>query len=267
MNTEQDTNQNEVANEIVKEMQETTNTSEVSKTPKKNKNIIIFWGIVALIAVVIGAMYILGPKLAAPKPVATNTQQIDPATVRAVVNGEEIKQASLDARLQEAAQVLAAQGIDLTNPAVRAQIEDQVLQDIINYTLLKQGAKEEGTQVEQSVIDSAYEGYITQSGGEEQLVAQLQQIGLTPEEFKQRIQEQLILDAYIAQKVDFSGTEVSDQEVQTFYDNAVAAAGDNAPSLDDVRQQIVEQLTNQKKQDKINAFIDTLRENANIELK
>lgn len=243
--------------------------SQAPVVQKDTKSIKIFVGVVAIVAVVIGIMYYMGPNLAAPKPVASNAtvSSIDPETVLAIVNGEEIKQEAINARLQEAAQVLSSQGIDLTNPEVRAQIESQVLEDTISYTLLKKNAEEAGTQVTQDEIDATYEGYITQSGGEEQLIAQLAQIQLTPEEFRQRLQEQLTLDAYISENVDVDGISIADEEVQVFYDKAVATAGDAAPALADVRTQIVEQLTGQKKQELIKVFTDSLRENADIELK
>ncbi len=262
-----------------KEVQETTvphessapeqQSSEVSanlpkeRTAKSGNHMRLVVAAAVLVLFIVGiAYYSTQDKNASNDVVALSA--IDPTTVRAVVNGEEITQGVIVDRLSEAQGALIAQGVDLNNPDTRAQVEAQILSDTINYTLLKQAAAEAGTSVSDEEVETLYNQYITQMGSEEALATQLQSISLTLEAFKQRIREQLLLDAFISENVDFSGIEVTDEEISAFYENAVESLGEAAPPLDEVRTQIEEQLRTQKRQELTQIFIDSLREKADI---
>ncbi len=188
-------------------------------------------------------------------------------SVRAVVNGEELTQAMLDERLRGLQQTLTAQGIDLSNPEVKAQIEDQVLNDAIDYVVIRQAAQEANITVDPQKIQSIYDGYATQAGGEEELAKQLQTVGLTIDVFKERLAEQALVDAYIEQNVDINNIEVSDEEVKAVYDSVAPTLGENVPELEEVREQIVAQITAQKQQELLREFVDLLKQQANIEIK
>ncbi len=257
---ENQTTQEEVVNTTTD-----TTTTQTNQTKKPDMRIYqVFVGIIAIIAVVVGTMWYMGKNPPAPKPVAI--QQVAPDTVLAVVNGEEITQADIDRRIQDAGQALAAQGINISDPAVRAQIQPQVLEDTINYTLLKQNAEKEGVVADQNQLDTTFQAIVDQAGGVEQLDTQLAQAGLTSEELKQQLHEQLQIDVYLSQNIALDDVTVSDEEIQTFYNQAAAQMGDTAPPLEDVKEQIVQQLTNQKKQELINTFALSLRENADINI-
>jgi len=262
MEGEKLTNENTVTEEHVHE--EVSNTSQDMKPVQSKKGLILFVLAVVLVAGTLGSILYATQR---DQGSESGKSEVDPSAVRAVVNGEEITQVVLTNRLQEAAQVLSAQGVDLSNPEVRTQIESQVLDDTINYTLLKQGAKKEGTTVSTEEIDTAYETYIVQAGGEQELQTQLEQINLTAEEFKERLKEQLTLDAYIAANV--SATEVSAQDIQNFYNTAVSDApeGTEIPPLEEVKEQVSAQLATQKQQDAVQEFVALLKLNAQIEIK
>jgi len=184
-----------------------------------------------------------------------------------VVNGEEIVQATINERIVEAGQALISQGVNIDDPSVRSQIELQILEDTINYTLLKQGVIKAGTPNDSAKLEEVFQTFVVQAGGEDQLATQLQQAGLTEDAFRERLVEQLRIDAYIGANVAINDIVVSDEEISSFYDDATATGGGEIPPLDEIRDQITQQLIQQKQQELVLLFIDTLRENALIERK
>lgn len=256
-------------------MDQETNSenSEVSTTSPKidTRSYQMFVGIAFIIAIVVGAMYYFGPILGAPKPVSSTTPaaitQVSPDTVLATVNGEEIIQATIDERLQGAGQALAAQGVDINDPQVRLEISLQILDDTINYTLLKQGAAKAGITDDTKAIEESFQTFVTQVGDEETLIAQLEQAGMTVAIFKERLAEQIRIDSYIGANVAVDAIEVTDKEISDFYNSATAAAADDTPPpLADVKEQISTQLAQQKQQELIATFTTTLRESATVEI-
>ncbi len=249
---------------------ETPQESPKGKTQENAQSLKIFIGVTLIIAIVVGVMFYLGrnPALAPVTSTPIANTSVSPDTVRATVNGEEIIQATINNRLGEASQVLTSQGVDINDPNIRAQMETQIIEDTISYVLLKQGATKAGITVDPSALEEAFQGFVTQAGGEEQLSSQLQQAGLTEEEFKLRLTEQLTIDSYLNNNIDISEITITDKEITSAYDLAVANAGEgNPPPLADVRNQVEQQILGQKRQKLIATFTDTLRENAVIERK
>tara|TARA_B100000745_G_scaffold292321_1_gene233054 strand:+ start:2716 stop:3528 length:813 start_codon:yes stop_codon:yes gene_type:complete len=239
---------------------DSTTTGVQSEKPSTSKALIILG--VVLGAVVFGGavVYFNGNADTQTAEVRTTT---NPDTVLATVNGEPILQQEVDERISEAAPALAAQGIDVNDPTVRTQISAQIVDDIINVTLLSDAAGESGAVPDATLVESEIENYVLQSGGEEGFESQLSQMGLTREVFTQRISEQLLLQTYIAENIDAENITVTDDEISAFYDSVVAGQ-EGAPSLADLRDQIEMQLVTEKQQQATQEFIDTLRAEADI---
>lgn len=186
-------------------------------------------------------------------------------TILATVNGETITQKDIDERIQGASQILNSQGVDLSDPAVKADIEKQMLEDTIGYIVLKQKVEESSVTIDDTEVQKQLDTYIQQAGTEENLEAQLQQAGLTLDLFKERIAEQLRIDAYLSTVVSTEGITVSDNEIQAFYTKVASSMGEQAPKIDEVKDTIRQQLIDQKRNEKIQAYIDTLQSDANIQ--
>lgn len=243
---------------------DTTKNSQENKPARtsssKPKSTLVAAAVIVSALLVAGGILYFDGKDSVTK---TAEQTSDPDRVLAVVNGDPVFQKDIDERLSEAEPVFAAQGVDISNPAVRAEIESQLVDDIINAKLLSKGAKGAGVTIEESAVDSEMGNYILQAGSEEAFNSQLGLISLTLETFRVRLSEQLVLQEYISRNIDTGTIGVSDEEITAFYDNVVSVQA-GAPPLSEIRDQIEAQLIAEKEQQAAQNFINLLRENADI---
>lgn len=236
--------------------------SETAKTRIRTKNTKKLW--IAII-VIFAAVSIAGMVLYSGVDSDDDMQPVagthDPDYVLATVNGDSIYQRDLDTRLTESEQELVTQGVDMTDVVMRAQVESQMIADLINYKLLVQDSQAAGVEVDATEVDALIEGYVQQSGGEEALDIELDLIGLTQETFKDRVTEQLILQKYIDQNI--TTVEATEEDISAFYESYVAGQ-EGAPPLVEIKEQIATQIVTDAKQKEIEAFIAELRENADV---
>lgn len=252
------------------EAQTDMSTSEATEVPsgataQESPNSSNMW---IAIVVIFGAIFIAGMTwyLNTGTPNADDTAVVvrDADYVLATVNGEEIYQKDLDARLAESAQQIAAQGVDLNDATVRAEVESQLLNDIIGYKLLVAASVAAGIEVSAEEVDVVLAGYLEQFGSEEALESELEKVGLTQDSFRERIIEQQQVQQYIV--ANTQQVEVSDEDIVAFYDSAVAGQ-EGAPALEEVREQIVTQLSAGAQQQEVLALVASLREAAEVEVK
>lgn len=186
------------------------------------------------------------------------------ATV-AKVNGTGIAKETFDAQLALAIESFKQQGVDVTNADNIKLIRDQVLNDLVSNELVMQEIARLGVSATADEINAQFSAVEAQTGGKEALSAELAKANITEEKFRENIARQLTVQKYLAQNVNLSSVAVTDAEVEEFY-NTNGGQTEGAPALADVREQIVQQLTLNKQQALISAFIATLREKATVEV-
>lgn len=187
--------------------------------------------------------------------------------VVATVNGEDITGDELAANVQQTAQTAKQQGLDPTKAEVRQQIETQALTSLINTKLLAQAAAKADITASDEEIDAQLTQLTNQLGGEDKLQEQLDNAGITKEQLRTDISQQIVLNAYVEQNTDVSNIEVTDQEITDFYNSVTesADASSSVPTLEDVKPQIKQQLLSQKQQAAVNELIQKLRADADIQ--
>jgi hypothetical protein len=181
------------------------------------------------------------------------------------VNGETITRAEYEESLATMRSTLEAQGADLTNAELQAQIDAQVLETLINTELLTQAALKGNFAADSTAVQTEYDAITAQLGGAEALQLQLASVGLTEEELRSDIGKQLGIRAYLAANIATSSLAVSEDEIVAFYDS-VELPADQKPTLEEVRAQIEEQLRAGKEQGEIAKLIQILRAEADIEV-
>jgi len=181
----------------------------------------------------------------------------------AMVNGVAISKSFFEAQVETAVASFKGQGIDVENPDNLLQIKNQVLTDLINNELLVQAVKEAGIEVSAEDIDKEVQIVKDQAGSQEIYEQQLAAANLTEAQLKENISNQLAVRVYLIQNVDISSVTITDDEVQKFYDD-IKATQPELPSLDEIEDQVREQLIATKQQALINAFLVTLREEAEV---
>jgi len=191
-------------------------------------------------------------------------EQADSATV-AVVNGEVITEAELAVASTQLEQAAAQQGADPSDPAVQANIRSQALDLVIGTTLLTQTAETEGVVVTDQAVADQLATIEADAGGAENLAARMQEFGITMESLESDVRSELVISQLLDSIVTDEDTVVTEAEIVAAYEEA-GASGVELPPLEEVRTQIETQLQQVKGQSVIEAYVEQLRANADIEI-
>jgi len=182
-------------------------------------------------------------------------------SVVAIVNGEEITRSTLETRLREAQTLYEAGGIDLD----QRDMKQQVLNDIITETLILQRAAADGITATPGEIESQYQSIAEQFSDQATFQQQLANQNLTAEILRERIAQQLVIEAFIDANLDEDDLQVTDEEVEALYEN-YSAQLDEVPSLDEVRPELENELRQQRISQAIDRLINELKSESKIEV-
>ncbi|MEX0930696.1 MAG: SurA N-terminal domain-containing protein [Candidatus Paceibacterota bacterium] len=241
-------------------MENETNQSQ-PLAPQKNTGLIYATiGIVLLLT--LGAAYLLTQDMdngGDTQPIENGEeQQTGPV---AIVNGEEIPREIFNQNLEQ----FRASVSETERESLDAQIQQQVLNTLINNTLIRQEIEEQGLTADDVAVQTEFEAIQENAGGAEELQTQLDAAGLTEAELRAQIAEQVVINTYLESVVNIENVEVTEEEIQSFYDE-LSAENQELPPLEEVRDQIEQQLRAQKQQEEIGTVLETLRADADIEI-
>jgi peptidyl-prolyl cis-trans isomerase SurA len=228
--------------------------------------------ILAIIVIIICAgvvWYVMGSgsDQTNPNGVEADTQAVRdniPDTV-AVVNGEEISKQDFLALGEQMAAQQANQEVDITSSEMQLEISNQSLNLLVNQALLLQAAEQAGTEVSDSV-DEQYAQLVQSAGGADAFQGQLDQANVTQEQIREDLRAQLLIQAHLDEELDVSGITVSDEEIQTLYDQVQAQQGEATPALEEVREQLAAQVRREKESQLVNEYLTGLRDGADIQV-
>ena len=187
------------------------------------------------------------------------------ATV-ATVNGVAISETEFENSSASVRATIEAQGGDTETEGAKAAIKSQAISQLINAQLLIQAATEAGYTADPAEVDAQIAAIEENFGGKEAFAARLEELNITEKMFRQDVVEQVMVTAYIEGETDIADTAVSDEEIAAFYANIQAQYGEDIPSVEDLREQIVADLQIQKQQAELGDIIATLRDAADIEI-
>jgi hypothetical protein len=195
-------------------------------------------------------------------------QQVDNNKIVAVVNDEELTGEEYNAVLTLIQGQMQKMGQDPSSKEVAEQVKAQVLDSLVNQTLILQKAQEAKLKASASEIDEEYSALEKQFGGEKEMEKALKIQSMDVETLKEQIAESIIFNKYL-DKVAPAG-KISEKEIKEYYDQAAATskeAGQEMPPLEELSQEI-EGFINQEQQQKLlAAHVEELKAAAAIELK
>jgi peptidyl-prolyl cis-trans isomerase SurA len=165
------------------------------------------------------------------------------------------------------------QGIDIESEEGLAELEimkEQLLDRIINSTLITQAANEEGVEATEEEIDTGITELIAQIGleSEEQLQELLDEQGVTKEELRADVAKTVKSEKYLDQNVTVA--DISEEDLQAAYDELVEmveAEGEETteiPSFDEYKDQLEYQMLMEQEQEQVGKLIETLRADSEI---
>ena len=184
--------------------------------------------------------------------------------VVAIVNGEEITTEDYNALV---AQLAAQQGQspEAFSSQLNEEQQSEIIDSLVSQVLISQAAIEAGINIDDSEVEQRIQDVISQVGGEETFDTLLDAEGLSQSDFRQTIESGLLSQAYLEQELDFESVTVTESEVSSLYEEAVAGQ-ENAPELEDVYAQVENLAIQQKQQDIVGDFVADLRTEANVEI-
>lgn len=184
--------------------------------------------------------------------------------VVATVNGEEIIGRDLTTSVDQFSQAAIAQGVDVSNPQFKDAVREQSLEVLINTELLKQEATERGISVSDADIDARIETLETDLGGADVLDERIAELGIDRERLKEDVRDEIVIQTLLEQIFAEAEVAVTEEEVEAVYESAGGAEA-GLPALEEVRPQVEAQIQASKEQEAIDNFIDSLRQEADIE--
>lgn len=188
-----------------------------------------------------------------------------PESLVATVNGVGITQSELDTKIEE---VVAQYGMT-PEQASDASFELQVLDEVINLRLLTSEAEKQGITVSDEDVATELVALVEKLGGQETFTTQLAAVGLTEDELRTNMRNELLIRKLLDANTDMENITVSDEEVAAMYDEAVGMApeGQEMPPLAEVSEMARAQLIQQKSSEIVTAYVEQLRSGASIEIK
>ncbi len=149
----------------------------------------------------------------------------DESAVVAEVNGEEITKEELLAMEEQEKQQMAMMGMDPDGAEAEQMMEEmrpEILENLVLLSLLEQQAEKEGVTVEEEDVEEYYQQFVEQAGGEEAFNQQLEQSGITEDELKKDIADQLptelYLEKYIDENFDEDELDITEEELRELYE-------------------------------------------------
>lgn len=249
-----------IANTEIGSEETSASTPTSAMTTKWSKTTIVA-GVIGIAGVLVAGYFFLGGNLSS----LTHSTKNDDSYV-ATINGVGVERSVFDDSYASIEQNAEAQGIDTSSQETKALIKEQAINNLISIELLKQHAKDAGVTVDAADVDTQYSQLETQFGGAEALQTQMDTAGLTEDELRSNIEDQLLIDVYIHSELDLDGITVTDQEIEDFLASLNVADGTELPPMEEIRPQIEQQIIGQKQQELINGFIESLKDDASIEI-
>jgi peptidyl-prolyl cis-trans isomerase SurA len=201
-------------------------------------------------------------------PSSTTGSQSDSSNgqqVVARVNGEEITQAQFDSQFAQLEASYAQQGVPFPTGEDLSQVRQQVVQQLIDQTLVLQETKTRNIIATPQEIDAQYQQTLASFPDEETFNQAMEAEGMTEAELRT-----LIADSIKANKlfdIVIQEAELSpptDEELHALYDQA--SQQQELPAFEEERDQLEAYLVDQEQSGAIQSFVQDLEAKSTIEI-
>ena len=227
-------------------------SAEPESAPKPAANIgdLIAVGIISLL---MGALMVYIMAVAMPSGGADKASDLSggvAATVNGVAIGEnEVSEYIVTLRKQQGIEDESAWGSWLVaNGLTPETLRSALLEQFVNQELVKQAIKEQGITVPSEDVDEYVNQIVEQQGGEEAFAKVLEQQNATMETVRESV-ELGLAEQKLAEQIA-GNVEVTDDEVLEML-KMYGAADENAKSLEDIDEEMVQSFRDQIKSQKI----------------
>ncbi|RUQ23975.1 peptidylprolyl isomerase [Peribacillus cavernae] len=197
-----------------------------------------------------------------------NKQKVDDKETVAIVNDKKLMGRDYNMALSSLQMQMQQMGQDPTSKEAAKQVKEQTINNLVGQTLILQEADKKGYQASEEEVEKQVAKMKEQFKDDKKLEAALKQADLDMETLKIQTAENVQYTKYIEKEIPVE--EVSDKEIQAYYDQMVqqgSAGGQEIPKLEEVKPQIMQQLVQQKQQEKLAQQVEKLKKNAEVDIK
>lgn len=191
----------------------------------------------------------------------TDDEKVKNDDVVVQVNDAKVKGKEYNDAYAQTKMLMNQNGADVSD---KDQLKDQAVNVLVQQELLKQDAKKKGIDVSDKKVESEFKKLKSQD--EDQFAAFLDQYNMSEDAYKDQLAFELTLQEYIKQEIP--DTEVTDKEVKSYYDKLKEQSdgeqSEDIPKLKEIKDQIKDQLTQQKQNDQLSAKVEDLKKDAKI---
>ncbi|MCP8617666.1 SurA N-terminal domain-containing protein [Salirhabdus salicampi] len=189
---------------------------------------------------------------------------IEDDTTVATVNGMEIKGEDYNMLYEQTEQYFAQQGQDPEDEEIANQIKESALDQLIGQKVVLFYADQNGYEASEEEIEEQFDFVKSQYESDEDFADILQQHNLTEEKLRSEIANQIKTNQFLEDKI--GEVEVTDEEIQEYYDMYKEQMGDEIPELEEVEEMLKDEIQRQKQQEQMAQVIENLKEDSDIEI-
>lgn len=238
--------------------------TDVKESEKKEKKTVskksFIMAVLVILLIVLGFVYFL------EKEQKVTSNLFSGVIPVAKVDGKAITVREYENNYRQLEQQARTQGYDTQDPEIVTQIKDQVIENLINFELLRREAKKAGKVATEEDVQARLNEIIESIGGEELLGNRLTELGIDKSELLREVEDDIIIQKLFEEDV-FPESEitVSEEEILEFYEQ-LGNDGMELPSFEDIKEQISQQIETNKQQKIIGEFLEELKNNSTIEI-
>lgn len=188
--------------------------------------------------------------------------------VVAEVNGEEIMKEEFENAYVGQFQQMAMQAQMSGQEVDQAQLKGQIAESLVSQRLLVQETEKREIEASEEEVNETLTVLAEQNGmaSSDEFLAALEEQDLSEEEVRDQVSSQVKVDKLITEET--GDTEVSEEEIQEFYDQVKAQqeemGGEEVPPLEDIQSELEAQLLQQKENEAVQTLVAELREGAEV---
>lgn len=240
--------------------------ANAEKTTKKSRKPVWITLVLAVLIVGTSLTYVLEKNgRIDTKIFSTLSEKMTANKTVAVVNGYKITNSEYQSNIKQLQQIASEQGADPTDASILADIKEQALNTLIDGELLRQEAKGRGIEVSTEDVNDRFAEIEEGVGGAEELASKMAEFSITKESLLRDIENDFLIQKLFEEVIGTDEEEVSDEEVQDFYDLAGGEAA-GLPPLEEVEELIVNQIKSDRVNTQIEQFLASLRDQAEIQI-
>lgn len=198
----------------------------------------------------------------------------DVPDVVAEINGEEISKEEFEqvytGQFQQAAMMQEMTGEEVNQDEMKQQIAD----GLVSERLLIQEAENRDISASEEDVDEMIAEIVEANGmeSEDEFFTAMEESGMSEDDIRAELEKQVKVEALIAEET--GDVEPTEEELEEIYDEQIAAREEaesqsegeetEAPSFEDVRPQIEEQVVREKEAEAAQGLAEELREDADV---